>query len=54
MQYTLVWRDGFIVLQFKVELVVIAVLLEETANVGIMDEFIAQVSEKLRPFCASL
>lgn len=53
-QHTFVWFDGSIVLQFKVELVVIAVLMEETANIGIMDEFMSTVSEKLRPFCISL
>mmetsp|Transcript_10531 Transcript_10531/g.16006 ORF Transcript_10531/g.16006 Transcript_10531/m.16006 type:complete len:129 (-) Transcript_10531:137-523(-) len=52
--YTIVWNDRSIVLQFKVELVVVSVLLEESANIGIMDEFIPLISETLKPFCVTL
>jgi hypothetical protein len=52
--YALVWRDGSIVLQFKIELIVVVITFDESANVGLLDEFLPSMSEALKPYCSAL
>jgi hypothetical protein len=52
--YALVWKDGSIVLQFKLDLIVVAITFDESANVGLLDEFLPSMSEALKPYCLAL
>ena len=47
----LTWIHRSIILQMKVESVIISVLLEENANVGLIEEYVESVGEVLKPLC---
>jgi hypothetical protein len=53
-KYAVLWSGRSITLQFKLELVVVSIVLEENANLGVMDEFIPLIQKTLLPFCSSL
>lgn len=50
----MVWKDGSIILQFRVDLIVVAILFDENANLGLVEEFLPSLSDALRPCCAAL
>jgi hypothetical protein len=52
--YILVWKDASIILQFKIELIVVAIIFDENANVGLLEEFLPTMSEALKPHCVAL
>jgi hypothetical protein len=52
-KYAVFWSGRTITLQFKLELVVVSIVLEENANLGVMDEFIPLIQKTLLPFCSS-
>lgn len=52
--YILIWKDGAIILQFKIELIVIAILFDENANVGLLEDFLPSMTEALKPYCLAL
>jgi hypothetical protein len=48
---TLTWLGGCIVLQTMMETFVLTIVLEEGANIGLMEEHLSPLQEILRPFC---
>lgn len=50
-KHTILWSGRSITLQFKLESVVVSIVLEENANLGVMDEFIPVIQKTLQPFC---
>jgi hypothetical protein len=50
---TLTWLAGCIVLQTMIETFVLTIVLEETANIGLMEEHLSPLQEILRPFCST-
>eukprot|EP00603_Paraphysomonas_imperforata_P009234 CAMPEP_0114418882 /NCGR_PEP_ID=MMETSP0103-20121206/3733_1 /TAXON_ID=37642 ORGANISM="Paraphysomonas imperforata, Strain PA2" /NCGR_SAMPLE_ID=MMETSP0103 /ASSEMBLY_ACC=CAM_ASM_000201 /LENGTH=129 /DNA_ID=CAMNT_0001587269 /DNA_START=45 /DNA_END=434 /DNA_ORIENTATION=+ len=53
-KYAVLWSGRSITLQFKVELVVVSIVLEENANLGVMDEFIPLIQKTMLPFCTAV
>jgi len=51
-QYAIVWAANSIVLQTKVESLVISILLDQTGNVGIAEEHVVSLRALLKPFCS--
>jgi hypothetical protein len=52
-EHSIVWYGHHILLQFKVEVFVVSILLEENANIGILDEIIPVIGDVLKPFCVN-
>lgn len=50
---TLTWLAGCIILQTMIESFVLTIVMEEHANIGLMEEHLSPLQEILRPFCAS-
>jgi hypothetical protein len=51
--HSVIWFGRNILIQFKVEVVIVSILLEENANIGIMDELIPVIRDILKPFCTN-
>ncbi len=50
-KYAVTWAANSIIMQIKVGSLVLSILLEETANLGIADELVEELQSILRPFC---
>jgi hypothetical protein len=48
-QYVMVWSGANIIIQFKIELVVVCILVDETANLGLVQELFPILKETLGP-----
>lgn len=51
-QYSIVWAANSIILQTKVENLVISILMDENSNLGIVQEHVVTLRALLKPFCA--
>ena len=49
----LVWVAGCIVMQTMLESLVLTIIMEESANLGIMEEHLGPLQAILRPFCTN-
>ena len=48
------WAANSIILQSRVGAVVVSVILDEGANLGLVDENMAELSNVLRPLCLKI
>ena len=53
-KYGILWSGRSVTVQFKLEMVIVSIVLEENANLGVMDEFVSLIQKTLLPFCSSL
>lgn len=51
-QYALTWTANSVLMQTKVKSLVVSILLDENANLGVAEEHIDTLREILAPFCA--
>jgi predicted regulator of Ras-like GTPase activity (Roadblock/LC7/MglB family) len=51
-QYAIVWVANSIILQTKVESLIISILMDQNSNVGIAEEHVVSLRALLKPFCA--
>ena len=54
MEYTLSWISGRILLQLMVENIVVSILLNDSANLGVVSELLPVLKDALRPLCVNL
>ena len=50
-QYALTWTANSVLMQTKIKSLVVSILLDENANLGIAEEHIGTLREILDPFC---
>lgn len=51
-QYAIVWAANSIVLQTKVEALIVSIVLDENCNLGMVEENISALRTLLLPFCS--
>jgi len=51
-QYAITWAANSVVLQTKVESLIVSILMDEHANLGIVEEHVGALRAILKPFCA--
>lgn len=51
-QYAIVWTANSIMLQTKVESLIVSIVLDENSNLGLVEENVTALKVLLRPFCA--
>lgn len=52
-QYSLTWIDNAILVQIKLEAAVLSIYLDESANLGLLDDQVALLKKILAPFTSS-
>ena len=50
--HSITWIDGNILIQVKVDSVIMSLLLDGNANLGLAEEYIISMKEVLQPLCA--
>ena len=50
--YAIVWVANSILLQTKVESLIISILMDQTGNVGLAEEHVVSLRALLKPFCS--
>lgn len=53
-KYSMTWAANSIILQGKTGAVVVSVILDESANLGLVDENMAELFSLLRPLCLKI
>ena len=48
------WAANSIILQARIGAVVVSVILDESANLGLVDENMAELTDVLRPLCLKI
>jgi predicted regulator of Ras-like GTPase activity (Roadblock/LC7/MglB family) len=51
-QYAIVWVANSIILQTKVESLIISILMDQNANLGLAEEHVVSLRSLLKPFCS--
>lgn len=51
-QYALTWTANSVLMQTKIKSLVVSILLDENANLGVAEEHIDTLREILAPFCS--
>ena len=51
---SITWIDSNILIQIKVESVIMSLLLGEHANLGVAEEYILSMKEVLKPLCVPI
>ena len=49
-QHSLTWIDDGIIVQFKMEALVVSILMEEYANIGLLEDYLDTLRSILKPF----
>lgn len=50
-KYSMTWAANSIILQTRIGAVVVSVILDEGANLGLIDENMSELSNILKPLC---
>mmetsp|Transcript_10119 Transcript_10119/g.9822 ORF Transcript_10119/g.9822 Transcript_10119/m.9822 type:complete len:123 (+) Transcript_10119:196-564(+) len=53
-KYSLTWSLSSIIIQAKIGAVVVSVILDENANLGLIDENMLELSNILKPYCLQI
>eukprot|EP01041_Mallomonas_annulata_P010572 gene10572-22065_t len=53
-KYSLSWISGHILAQILIETIVVSLVLQDNANLGLLEERIALLTENLKPICQEL
>lgn len=49
---SMIWLDRCVVAQIRVDQVVVSLSLTDSANLGVIEEFVPVLRDILKPFCA--
>jgi len=52
-KYSLTWSDSSVHVQFKIEAIIVSVVVEENSNLGLMDNYVNSLHSILKPFATS-
>lgn len=53
-KYSMTWAANSIILQTRIGAVVVSVILDESANLGLVDDNMAELTNILRPLCVKI
>ena len=51
---SMIWLDRSVVVQIRVDQVVVSLTLTDCANLGVIEEFVPVLRDILKPFCAAM